>query len=55
MKQRIVTIGLLKKVKGRWSCLPLAFRFYLLYKDIRKQSVTTGIAAPHRSGLFRLY
>ena len=39
--QNIVTIGLLKKVKGRWSCLPLAFRFYLLYKDIRKPSVTT--------------
>ena len=27
--QTIVTLGLLKVVKGRWCCLPLAFAFYL--------------------------
>jgi len=27
--QTILTIGLLKRVHGRWSCLPLAFDFYL--------------------------
>jgi DDE superfamily endonuclease len=27
--QTIVTVGLLKRLHGRWSCLPLAFRFYL--------------------------
>jgi hypothetical protein len=26
--QTIVTVGLLKKIHGRWSCLPLAFAFY---------------------------
>jgi hypothetical protein len=25
--QNVVSIGLLKKVKARWACLPLAFRF----------------------------
>jgi len=39
--QNIVTIGLLKKIKGRWSCLPLAFRFYFMKKDIEAQSITT--------------
>jgi len=32
--QCIVSVGLLKVVKGRWACLPLAFRFYLMEKDI---------------------
>jgi len=26
--QTIVTVGLLKQIHGRWSCLPLAFAFY---------------------------
>jgi len=38
--QNIVTIGLLKKIKGRWSCLPLAFRFYFMKKDIEAKSLT---------------
>ena len=38
--QNMVSIGLLKMVKGRWSCLPLAFRFYFMKKDIQKRSVT---------------
>ena len=39
--QNIVSIGLLKMIKGRWSCLPLAFRFYFMKKDIEARSVTT--------------
>ncbi|MCP4407518.1 MAG: transposase [Gammaproteobacteria bacterium] len=38
--QNIVAIGLLKIVKGRWSCLPLAFRFYFMKKDIEADVVT---------------
>ena len=30
----------LKRIKGRWSCLPLAFRFYFMKKDIEARSVT---------------
>ena len=32
--QNVVAIGLLKRIKGRWACLPLAFRFYLPQKAI---------------------
>ena len=32
--QNVVAIGLLKRIKGRWACLPLAFRFYLPKKAI---------------------
>jgi len=39
--QNIVAIGLLKVVKGRWSCLPLAFRFYFMKKDIEANAPTT--------------
>ena len=35
--QTIVTVGLLKVMHGRWSCLPLAFAFYL-----RLQTLHTG-------------
>ena len=38
--QNIVAIGLLKIVKGRWSCLPLAFRFYFMNKDIEADAST---------------
>jgi len=34
--QNIVCIGLLKKIKGRWACLPLSHRYYHLEKDIRE-------------------
>jgi len=37
--QCIVAIGLLQQVKGRWACLPLDFRFYLMQKDIEAQRV----------------
>jgi hypothetical protein len=39
--QNIVSIGLLKIIKGRWSCVPLAFRFYFMKKDIEAQKATT--------------
>lgn len=38
--QCILAIGLLKRIKGRWACLPLDFRFYLMQKDIAAQGVT---------------
>lgn len=39
--QNIVSIGLLKMIKGRWSCVPLAFRFYFMKKDIDAKKATT--------------
>jgi hypothetical protein len=39
--QNIVSIGLLKMIKGRWCCLPLAWRFYLMEKDIKANAPTT--------------
>jgi len=38
--QCILAIGLLKKVKSRWACLPLDFRFYMMQKDIETKSAT---------------
>ena len=38
--QCILAIGLLKKVKNRWACLPLDFRFYMMEKDIKSESAT---------------
>ena len=32
--QNVVFVGLLKRIKGRWACLPLAHRFYLSKKAI---------------------
>jgi len=32
--QCILAVGLLKQVKGRWACIPLSFRFYMMRKDI---------------------
>ena len=32
--QNVVLIGLLKRIKGRWACLPLAHRFYLPKKGV---------------------
>ena len=37
--QCILAIGLLKKVKSRWACLPLDFRFYMMKKDIEAKGV----------------
>lgn len=38
--QCVLVIGLLKKVKSRWACLPLDFRFYMMQKDIEAKSAT---------------
>jgi len=38
--QCILAVGLLKKIKSRWACLPLDFRFYMMKKDIEAQSAT---------------
>ncbi|MBW2005293.1 MAG: transposase [Deltaproteobacteria bacterium] len=32
--QNVVFVGLLKRIKGRWACLPLAHRFYMPKKAI---------------------
>ena len=37
--QNFVVVGLLKVIKGRWACLPLAFRFYRLKKDLSNKSL----------------
>ena len=34
--QTIVTVGLLKPIHGRWSCIPLAFGFYLRRETLRR-------------------
>jgi hypothetical protein len=40
--QNVVTVGLLKIVKGRWACLPLSWRFYHMKKSIERIN-RTGI------------
>jgi hypothetical protein len=37
--QNVVAVGLLKPIKGRWACLPLACRFYLPKKAIEAQTL----------------
>ena len=37
--QCIVVIGLLMKVKDRWACLPLSYRFYLMKKMLESKTV----------------
>jgi hypothetical protein len=44
--QNVVCIGLLKIVKGRWACLPLAFRFYHMRKTIIAKKVTINGQVP---------
>ena len=40
--QTVVTAGLLKVVHGRWSCLPLAFAFYLRRPTVSVKCVRVG-------------
>jgi len=50
--QNVVCIGLLKVIKGRWTCLPLAWRLYFMNKDIQAQSEntqTSGVTATFQS------
>nr|WP_305910371.1 transposase [Methylomarinum sp. Ch1-1]MDP4523127.1 transposase [Methylomarinum sp. Ch1-1] len=52
--QNVVSIGLLKQVKGRWACLFLGFRFYLPRHMIAEQKETAkikGQVAPFQSKL----
>jgi hypothetical protein len=44
--QTIVTVGLLKPIHGRWSCIPLAFGFYL-----RRQTLRTGCVRVRRKAV----
>ncbi len=42
--QNVVAVGLLKMIKGRWACLPLAYRFYHLRKNVENHSLRkTGV------------
>jgi len=43
--QNIVSIGLLKSIKGRWCCLPLAFEYYFMKKDLEAKAVRIGKAS----------
>jgi hypothetical protein len=44
--QTIVTVGLLKPIHGRWSCIPLAFAFYL-----RRQTLSARCIRLRRKAL----
>ncbi len=37
--QTIVTVGLLKLIHGRWSCVPLAFAFYLRRQTLSERCI----------------
>ncbi len=37
--QTLVTVGLLKRIHGRWSCLPLAFAFYLRRTSLEERCI----------------
>lgn len=37
--QNVVSIGLLKMIKGRWACLPLCHRFYHQRKEIEQKQM----------------
>jgi len=41
--QCVTSTGLLKKIKGRWACLPLAHRFYLPVKEIEAQKANMKV------------
>jgi len=49
--QNVVLLGLLKRIKGRWACLPLAHRFYLPKKAIALKSDNMNI--PGKATLFQ--
>ena len=46
--QNIVSVGLLKQVKGRWACLFLDFRCYLARKTIEAEKDNAKIKGTHR-------
>ena len=49
--QNVVLVGLLKRIKGRWACLPLAHRFYLPKKAIASKS--DNMTVPGEATLFQ--
>ena len=49
--QNVVLLGLLKRIKGRWACLPLAHRFYLPKKALALKSDNMNI--PGKATLFQ--
>jgi len=52
--QCVTSIGLLKKIKGRWACIPLIHRFYLPKKELaanRKNMKTSGKLPEFKSKL----
>ena len=49
--QNVVLVGLLKRIKGRWACLPLAHRFYMPKKAIETKSDNMKI--PGEESLFQ--
>jgi len=49
--QNVVLIGLLKRIKGRWACLPLAHRFYLPKKAI--DAKLNNMRVPGKEASFR--
>ena len=42
--QNVVLVGLLKSIKGRWACLPLAHRFYLPQNAINSKQDNMNIS-----------
>lgn len=40
--QNLVTVGLLRRIHGRWCCLPLAWRFYFMKKTLAERRVRIG-------------
>lgn len=49
--QNVVLVGLLKRIKDRWACLPLAHRFYLPKKTIALKADNINI--PGKATLFQ--
>ena len=49
--QNVVVVGLLKRIKGRWACLPLAHRFYLPQKALA--SKTENMKVPGQTTSFQ--
>jgi len=41
--QNLVAVGMLKRIKGRWACLFLDFRFYLAQKTIAAKRVNAQV------------
>ena len=49
--QNVVSIGLLKVIKGRWACLPLCFRFYHQRKEILDSGKPMEFQSKHQQAV----